>query len=123
PSRPPPLRAEDYNTKFWDIGNWKTWCNSTEGRGSIKSCGSVPFLEDASGDPLTSANVDAIRRTMRRLFEMLVSKDMAPPSWGRLSEQAYLLFHIAIGTAHQELRFCSDDWKANELAKNVYSAW
>ncbi|KAG2131278.1 uncharacterized protein EDB93DRAFT_1255618 [Suillus bovinus] len=36
---------------------------------------------------------------MCRLFEMLASKNIAPPSWGRLSEQAYLLFHIAIRRA------------------------
>jgi hypothetical protein len=123
PERPPALNHTDYDTKFWDFDEWKAWCNSTEGRGMIKSRGSVPFLEDASGDPLTSTTVDAIRRTMRRLFEMLASKDIAPPSWGRLSEQAYLLFHIGVGMAHPELRFCSNDWKANELAKNVYSAW
>ncbi|KAG2108666.1 uncharacterized protein F5147DRAFT_652668 [Suillus discolor] len=123
PLRPPPLSSDDYDTKFWDIEDWKIWCNSTEGRGSIKSRGSVPFLEDEDGNPLASTAIDSIRRTMRRLFEMLASKNIAPPSWGRLSEQAYLLFHIAIGTAHPELRFCSNDWKANELAKNVYSAW
>ncbi|KAG2030703.1 hypothetical protein BDR03DRAFT_1016853 [Suillus americanus] len=123
PLQPPPLSSDDYDTKFWDIEDWKICCNSTEGHGSIKSRGSVPFLKDEDGDPLASTAVDSIRRTMRRLFEMLASKNIAPPSWGRLSEQAYLLFHIAIGTAHPELRFCSNDWKANELAKNVYLAW
>ncbi|KAG0699454.1 hypothetical protein DFH29DRAFT_1001968 [Suillus ampliporus] len=103
PDWPPALNCSDYSTKFWDFEEWKMWSNSTEGHGTIKSCGSVPFLEDASGDPLTSANVDAIHRTMRRLFEMLASKDITPLSWGCLSEQAYLLFHIAIGTAHPEL--------------------
>ncbi|KAG2099860.1 uncharacterized protein F5147DRAFT_839328 [Suillus discolor] len=123
PLRPPLLSSDDYDTKFWDIEDWKIWCNSTEGCGSIKLRGSVPFLEDEDGNPLVSTAIDSIRRTMCRLFEMLASKNIAPPSWGRLSEQAYLLFHIAIGTAHPELRFCSNDWKANELAKNVYSAW
>ncbi|KAG2050402.1 hypothetical protein BDR06DRAFT_974483 [Suillus hirtellus] len=80
---------------------------NTEGHGSIKSHGSVPFLEDEDG----------------KSSHMLASKNIAPPSWGCLFEQAYLLLHIAIGTAHPELRFCSNDWKANELAKNVYSAW
>ncbi|KAG2125707.1 uncharacterized protein EDB93DRAFT_1258035 [Suillus bovinus] len=94
-------------------------CVSTEGRGSIKSHGSVPFLEDEDGNPLKSTAVDSIHCTMCRLFEMLASKNIASPSWGHLSEQAYLLFHIAIGTAHTELRFCLNDWKANELAKNV----
>ncbi|KAG2111473.1 hypothetical protein DEU56DRAFT_762179 [Suillus clintonianus] len=113
PERPPPLDRNDYDTKFWDFDEWKKWSNSAEGRGSIKTRGSAPFLEDGHGDALTSASVDAIRRTMRRLFEMMASKDIAPPSWGRLSEHAYLLFHIGVGTTHPELRLCSNDWKAN----------
>ncbi|KAG2336850.1 hypothetical protein BDR05DRAFT_953052 [Suillus weaverae] len=123
PDWPPALNCSNYSTKFWDFKEWKTWFNSTEGHGTIKSCGSIPFLEDASRDPLTSANIDAICCTMHRLFEMLASKDIAPPSWGHLFEQAYLLFHIAIGTAHPEVRLCLNNWKANELVKNVYSAW
>lgn len=123
PERPPPLDRNAYDTKFWDFDEWKKWSNSTEGRGSVKMRGPVPFLEDSHGDPLMSASIDAIRRTMRRIFEMMASKDIAPRSWGRLSEHAYLLFHIGVGTTHPELRLCSNDWKANELAKNVYSAW
>ena len=61
----------------------------------------------------------------RRLWQTLNSGSLAPPSWGKASENAYMYFNAEMLNEpdFEFFRYCESNWKLMRWATKAYASW
>ncbi|KAI5994181.1 hypothetical protein EDD15DRAFT_2435236 [Pisolithus albus] len=81
------------------------------------------FLEDKDGNPPSRETAKAIRKLLRGGWVELVHKDVAPPSWGKLSASARRFIHNLMESSFPDFKLTNNGWKLDYLASTTYPAW
>ncbi|KAI6005997.1 hypothetical protein EDD15DRAFT_2215265 [Pisolithus albus] len=116
-----PTPADYPSIRFWDREDWDKYLESPEGQTSKR--GTMGYLEDKAGNPPSRETAKAIRKLLRGGWVELVYKDLAPPSWGRLSAGARQFIHDLMESTYPHFKFANNGWKLDYLASNTYPAW
>jgi hypothetical protein len=85
----------------------------------------VAFLQDAMGDPVSSARVKQIRDDLRNVF-MQICMAMRSAILNKWSDydatfKNTIFRHLRIH--YPEFTYCDDNWKANKFISNFYTNW
>ncbi|KAJ7336133.1 hypothetical protein DFH08DRAFT_1018388 [Mycena albidolilacea] len=133
---PRPLLKSDYPfVNFWNrndfMGLTKSDGVSNTGGpnprgGALASQGvnvSGKYIEDANGEVVDGYRVTAIGKFAQGLWFWLLEHGRAPPTWGRASIDVVQLYCDEMGRQFPELRLCTDNWKAKQIATNNYPSW
>ncbi|KAI6036056.1 hypothetical protein PISMIDRAFT_12317 [Pisolithus microcarpus 441] len=117
----PPTPNEYPSIRFWDREDWDKYLESPEGQTSKR--GTMGYLEDKDGNPPSCKTAKAIRKVLRGGWVELVNRELAPPSWGRLSASARQFVHGLMENAYPDFKFANNGWKLDYLASTTYPAW
>ncbi|KAI5993503.1 hypothetical protein EDD15DRAFT_2518825 [Pisolithus albus] len=119
---PAPPTPSDYpSIRFWDREDWDKYLESPEGQTSRR--GTMGYLEDKDGNPPSSKTAKAIHKVLRGGWVELVNRELAPPSWGRLSASGRQFIHSLMENAFPDFKFANNGWKLDYLASTTYPAW
>ncbi|KAI5995916.1 hypothetical protein EDD15DRAFT_2420965 [Pisolithus albus] len=122
--KPEPAPATPTNyplVRFWDREDWDKYLESPEGQTSKR--GTMGFLEDKDGNPPSREMAKAIRKLLHGGWVELVYKDLAPPSWGKLSASARQFIHNLMESSFPDFKLANNGWKLDYLASTTYPAW
>ncbi|KAI6011235.1 hypothetical protein BKA83DRAFT_4502797 [Pisolithus microcarpus] len=117
----PPTPTDYPSIRFWDREDWDKYLESPEGQTSKR--GTMGYLEDKDGNPPSRETAKAIRKLLRGGWVELVHRELAPPSWGRLSASARQFIHGLMESTYPHFKFANNGWKLDYLASNTYPAW
>ena len=104
-----------------DREDWDKYLESPEGQNSKH--GTMGYLEDEEGKAPLVKKVKEIHRLLRGGWVELVHREIAPPSWGRLSASARQFIHNLMEGTFKDFKFANNGWKLNYLASATYPAW
>lgn len=117
----PPTPNDFPSIRFWDREDWEKYLESPEGQTSKR--GTMGFLEDKDGNPPSRETAKAIRKLLRGGWVELVHRELAPPSWGRLSASARQFIHSLMESSYPDFKLANNGWKLDYLASTTYPAW
>lgn len=140
---PPPLQESDYtNVKFWNKQDWlhhRQKAKSDELPDAQTSASGVPrrgksaqsqgvnvmmmFIEDANGVPVDGFRVQAIRAHAKAVWNTIAQAYAVPGKWGEATHEVLHFFYAAMYKAFEELRYCSNNWKACNIGTIDYPGW
>jgi len=81
------------------------------------------YLEDKEGKAPLVKKAKEIRRLLHGGWVELVHREIAPPSWGRLSASARQFIHNLMEGTFKDFKFANNGWKLDYLASTTYPAW
>ncbi|KIY46008.1 hypothetical protein FISHEDRAFT_75855 [Fistulina hepatica ATCC 64428] len=81
------------------------------------------FIEDRNGDMVDGFQASEIRRAMQSVWQMLLTRGLAPKTWGAASSEALAIFHGQMNIQCPELALCQNNWKATEICTANYPSW
>ncbi|KAI0244934.1 hypothetical protein BJV78DRAFT_1290244 [Lactifluus subvellereus] len=81
------------------------------------------YVEDMNGEPVSGNTAAEIRRMARGLWKDLLQWGHASPQWGKLGYTVRTWYERKMEAKHQELHLCSDHWKVNYIATQIYPSW
>jgi hypothetical protein len=138
---PPPLDPKDYpQVRFWTTKSFEEYCDSITGetdglatqqrrRGRRRKSESNedrhPYLENKDGSAIPREVLINVGQKARRLWQSLNSAGLAPSSWGKASEDAYLYFVGGMLNVpeFEFFRYCEGNWKVTRWATKAYASW
>lgn len=118
---PRPNATSHPNIRFWHRVDYDAWLDSPAAKRAQR--GTVPFLEDESGQPITAKMIKAIREGCRAAWAELVVRDIAPSTWARLCSTGNLVVRQMMEHDFPIFRLDSDGWKLKLLCTNDYPNW
>ncbi|KIK93747.1 hypothetical protein PAXRUDRAFT_144374, partial [Paxillus rubicundulus Ve08.2h10] len=120
-SEPRPTHLSHPKVQFWSHADYKAWKESPEYHASVR--GTMPYLEDEDGQPISASELAEIRKTLRTGWHELVDRRLAPQSWGQLSASGCKIFHSLVESTHPIFKLGESGWKLNKLVTNDYASW
>lgn len=81
------------------------------------------FLEDADGNPLTTAQKSPIFRMIRAYWEFLFEYDRAPATSRKAGLDIKMQFRLLMESNFECLRYCDSHWKVEQLWVAYYPTW
>lgn len=118
---PRPNAKSHPNIRFWHRVDYDSWLDSPAAKRAQR--GTVPFLEDEDGQPITAKMLKAIREGCRAAWAELVVRDIAPSTWARLCSTGNLVVRQMMERDFPIFRLDSDGWKLKLLCTNDYPNW
>ncbi|KAG2152969.1 hypothetical protein DEU56DRAFT_958276 [Suillus clintonianus] len=118
-----PSRATHPNVRFWDQIDFQKWCDTPAGQGHSSSPVNLVYLEDENGRTVSSRTIKSIRRVLRGGWSELVTRKIAPHSWGKLSASGRQLIHTFMEHEFPLFKLANNGWKLDHLATTTYPAW
>ncbi|KAG0699212.1 hypothetical protein DFH29DRAFT_1002168 [Suillus ampliporus] len=118
-----PSRATHPNVRFWEQIDFQKWCDTPAGQGHSSSPVNLVYLEDENGRTISSRTIKAIRRVLRGGWSELVTRKIAPHSWGKLSASGRQLIHNFMEHEFPLFKLANNGWKLDHLATTTYPAW
>ncbi|KAG1762518.1 hypothetical protein EDD22DRAFT_846982 [Suillus occidentalis] len=116
-------KPETYpNVRFWNKADYFDWLESAEANSAVGR-GKLAFLEDENGDPIAETTIDAIRKALRAAWSELLSRKLAPLTWGKLTASGGQLVNTLMENAFPLFKFANNGWKLDYLATMSYSSW
>ncbi|KAG1833179.1 hypothetical protein EV424DRAFT_1623364 [Suillus variegatus] len=106
---------------FWTQDDYMEWLETASSRTADR--GKLPYLEDADGDPVPETTIKAIRKLLRGGWSELLSRKMAPQSWGKVSASGRQLVHSLMEDTFPLFKFADNGWKLDFLATSSYPSW
>ncbi|KAG1838384.1 hypothetical protein DFJ58DRAFT_846096 [Suillus subalutaceus] len=111
------------NVRFWEQADFQKWCDTPAGQGHHSSHTNLVYLEDENGRTVSSRTIKAIRRVLRGGWSELVTRKIAPHSWGKLSASGRQLIHNFMENEFPLFKLANNGWKLDHLATTTYPAW
>ncbi|KAG1834287.1 hypothetical protein DFJ58DRAFT_735858 [Suillus subalutaceus] len=118
-----PSRTTHPNVRFWEQADFQKWCDTPAGQGHHSSHTNLVYLEDENGRTVSSRTIKAIRRVLRGGWSELVTRKIAPHSWGKLSASGRQLIHNFMENEFPLFKLANNGWKLDHLATTTYPAW
>ena len=130
-----PLKQSDYpKVNFWNRCDWTSFQNkmkvdeskmaaSVRGRSRASKGINVMMLyvESEDGVPVNGDTAYHIRNMAKSFWDGL--GDNAPARWGQATLQVKSDYCRQMVTWFPDLRLCSCDWKASNIATDFYGSW
>jgi hypothetical protein len=128
----PLLQADFPLVRYWNRSDW------TKGDGISKNSGpklhgatlvsqginvSAKYIEDKTGNTVDGFRSGQMVKVAAQIWFGLVEKGLAPRTWGQASLEVITLYNNEMCQHFPELRFCADNWKAQQIATANYSSW
>ncbi|KAG1781320.1 hypothetical protein EV702DRAFT_1042437 [Suillus placidus] len=110
------------NIRFWNKADYVEWLESAEADNAVGR-GKLAFLEDENGDPISETTIDAIQKALRAAWSELLSRKLAPLTWGKLTASGGQLVNTLMENAFPLFKFANNGWKLNYLATMSYLSW
>lgn len=84
-----------------------------------------PYLENMDGSIVPREIVAKVGQKARRLWHSMKAVNMAPPSWGKASEDAYEYFNSGMlnEPGFEFFRYCENNWKLMRWSAKAYASW
>ena len=98
---------------------------ASRGKGQMREGINVtfPFLEDENGVTLTGHDVEAIRAATHLVFSSCACIGGVPETWGGADLEFVKVVTYQLRDKFPCFRYCSHDWKAIRVARNVFQVW
>jgi hypothetical protein len=127
-----PLKQSDYpKVKFWNRYNWTAFqANKVDEskmvvRGRSRASKGINvmmlYVESEDGMPVDGDTANHIRDMAKSYWDGL--GDNAPMSWGKAGLQVKSDYCRQMVKWFPNLRLCSRDWKASNIATDFYTGW
>ncbi|KAG1780967.1 hypothetical protein EV702DRAFT_1042653 [Suillus placidus] len=116
-----PTRQLYPGISFWTQDNYMEWLETASSRTADR--GKLPYLEDADGAPVPETTIKAISKLLRGGWSELLSRKMAPQSWGKVSASGRQLVHSLMEGTFPLFKFADNGWKLDYLATSSYPSW
>ncbi|KAJ7509252.1 hypothetical protein B0H11DRAFT_1703035, partial [Mycena galericulata] len=81
------------------------------------------YIETEDGEIVNGYRVTAMGKTAGQIWFGFVAKGISPPTWGQASLEVVTMYNNEMCRTHHELRYCADNWKAQQIATINYSSW
>jgi hypothetical protein len=81
------------------------------------------YIETAEGLIVDGFKASEMRSFARSIWLSFTELHIAPSKWGRCSIQTRRYYHREMGVRFPELLLCESDWKADQVATQIYSGW
>ena len=124
----PPLDKEDYeNVRFWDKGTWEQWARDEKEMGITLKSGvqgqgtNSSWMEDTDGNRVEIHRQRQIIAGARLAWTNLSTCGISLLSYRESDEMTLSYFRRKVETDFQELRLCSNHWKADKLWMENFS--
>lgn len=120
-----PLSKSDYpHVTNWDRKDYKPDSDLTKiSDDDEDSTSKLGFLEHSDGTKFSKDETIALRKHVRAAFQTLLDREIAPASWSQASSVATNWLRSEMLTFCAALGLCSDYWKIDSLATEVYPQW
>ena len=84
-----------------------------------------PYLENKDGSAVPRDVLVRVGQKAWRLWQSLNASGLAPPSWGKASEGAYIHFNSEMLSVpeFEFFRYCEGNWKITRWATKAYASW
>ncbi|KAJ7501329.1 hypothetical protein B0H11DRAFT_2188946 [Mycena galericulata] len=125
---PPSLCKSDYpNVLNWDRKDHRT-ADSDLTRiadDDDDTPSKLDFLVHKDGTPFTGEEIKPVRKQARAAFQTMLDDEslVAPPTWSQASSTATNWFRNELLNFCPLLALCSNHWKVDALATEVYAQW
>lgn len=118
-----PTKTADMYPKlrFWTQSKYNEWTNTPEAHANARY--KFAFIEDEQGNGVSDSTLKAIRKTIQGGWAELVSKTMAPKSWGKANASAKELVYSLTYQAFPFLQLAENHWKIELLCSLDYPGW
>ena len=119
----PQLNRLDYEAIcFWTEKQFKDWKATLEGAAATSP---MAYLENNLGHALDKEHTEKILTAMHDVWQDLHGSSSLNSSmtWTSISQTIKLAIHNEMARSFEELRFCEDLWKTDDLGKLYYSSW
>ncbi|GBE89901.1 hypothetical protein SCP_1702270 [Sparassis crispa] len=106
--------------------NWwmkDSWLKRTETLEPYEGNNMMMYVEEQDSTPITGRRVGEIRKVARSIWAHLAEIGKAPKSWGKASMIAAQMYNEEMARQFPELRYCTANWKAEQIAIDNYSSW
>ncbi|KAJ6607579.1 hypothetical protein B0H10DRAFT_1956116 [Mycena sp. CBHHK59/15] len=133
PSLPPLVRGDYPNIRFWlrvDFFKGGDGVSNNGGPflrgGSLASQGvnvSGCYIEYEDGRVVDGFHVTAIGKLAARIWHYLLEHGKAPRKWSQATVEVIKLYNNEMCRQYPELRFCADNWKAQQITTANYPSW
>ena len=124
----PPLDEEDYeNVRFWDKSTWERWVEDEKEVGITFKSGvrgqgiNSSWMEDTDGNRVEIHRQRQIIAGARLVWKNLSTCGVSVGSYRESDEMTLSYFRRKVETEFQELRLCSNHWKADRLWMENFS--
>lgn len=81
------------------------------------------YIKHEDGQMVNGFRVTAIGRLAARIWFWLVECKRAPWTWSQASVDVVTLYNNEMCRQYPELRYCADNWKAQQVATKNYVSW
>lgn len=84
-----------------------------------------PYLESIEGSAIPREVLVKVGQKARRLWQSMNANGLAPSSWGKASESAYIYFicEMLNEPDFEFFRYCEGNWKITRWATKAYASW
>lgn len=124
----PPLDKEDYeDVRFWDKSTWERWVEDEKEIGNTFKSGvqgqgiNSSWMEDTDGSRVAIHRQRQIIAGARLAWTNLSTCGVSVGSYRECDEMTLSYFRRKVETDFQELRLCSNHWKADKLWMENFS--
>lgn len=126
---------EDFaDVQFWHRDDWKDYQKLNKGISGAnigdhnKSMSqdvnkSMMYTENAQGEPVSNARAAEIRQVALRMFHQLANLKLAPVLWKKAGADISSKFYAEMELQCDEMCLCSNYWKSDYLATQIYPSW
>ncbi len=83
----------------------------------------MKYIEDRNGQPINGHLASDMRRHARAIFVGLALKGYLFTSWTEADHDSLKTYYHEMSERFEELRLCTNDWKAEMIALDIYRTW
>jgi len=115
------LRKKHPKIRFWSHADYIAFVSSPEAQGIDR--GKLPYLENVDGTAVSPGDIKTIRTTLRTVWAELLQRQMAPPTWTKITASAKALVYDFMIKKHPLFGLDTDGFKLEGLCIQDYSGW
>ncbi|KAG1756114.1 hypothetical protein EDB19DRAFT_1823521 [Suillus lakei] len=111
---------------YWDKPEWlaaKNRQGSILGPGTKVKKSTVLYIQHANGSYATPHELEEMCSFARSIWSQFVLVGVAPTTWTKLDNVSQHYYYREMRIKFPALRYCSANWKPDQLAIDSYSQW
>ncbi|KAF8150810.1 hypothetical protein B0H34DRAFT_801735 [Crassisporium funariophilum] len=121
---PDKLEQKEYpKVRFWDLPAWRVFLKQKASTTGSDTPIANHYLEDQHGVPVSNLRGDAIQAAATSIWHGFHELGRAPGVWGLCPQELKDFFYAEMARKFNEMRYCDNNWKAQNVATSTYSGW
>ncbi|KAJ7291874.1 hypothetical protein C8J57DRAFT_1212295 [Mycena rebaudengoi] len=119
------LEQGDYpQVRFWNKSDYsKNAEGISNNTGQLGENTTMTHIEDTAGRVVDAAHLRVICGVAASIWFGLVESSLAPRKWGQASITVLTQYYREMCHHCPEMRYCANNWKAQQLATTNYPSW